>query len=531
MRFTARASALAPHLTRIDFMNFRRISAFATLFLCVTFGAAQADVTNLPDAAQSALQKNDFSAARDALAPLIDADENADALYHYALLLMNGQGGAVDRDGGYSLLDRAARLGQPKAATLLARVYMTGPSAGVDRNTTRAAELLEIAVSGSDPEAQFYLANLLMTGDGVVPNPTRGLELMEASAENGFVAAQYELSKIFSKGDESPEDRAKALKWLTSAAEGGHPEGQFFLANALYNGLGVPVDKPEAMRWYRRAAEQGIPIAQRILGTAYMTGADSLDANPQEALRWLTSAAQAGDPGAMFNLASAYGGDFGIQRNDEQAVTWLKEASDAGLARASFALAQYIEAGRGTLADIKIAAATYRTAYDQGDVRGALRLGQLTGDGALEGLVPPHFSVPWTVLAVQDGDEDARAWLIDQANDGLRPAQAAYGALLVEEGNAAEAAPFLLKAAEKGAPQAQQALGVLYTKGDGVDLDYVQAYKWLNLAAASGVEEAAETRNLISSLMTAEQLTEAQSLTRTFLDEAKAPDTTQVGEN
>ena len=512
-------------------MNFHRMGAVAFLLAGALIGPAQADVKNLPDAAQKALQKSDFSAARAAMAPLIETDNNADALYHYALLLINGQGGPVDREGGYTLLDRASRLGSTEAATLLARVYMTGSSAGVARDTARAAELLEIAVAGSDPSAQFYLANLLLNGDGVAPDPTRGLALMEASAENGYIAAQYELSKVYSKGDESSEDRAKALKWLTRAAEGGHAEGQFYLANALYNGLGVSVDKPEAMRWYRRAAEQGMPIAQRILGTAYMTGADSLDANAQEALRWLTTAAQAGDPGAMFNLASAYGGTYGIPQNDEQALLWLQSASDAGLARASFTLAQYIETGRGTPADIKAAAAMYRTAFQQGDARGALRLGQLTGDGALDGIVPPHFSVPWTVMAAKEGDEDARVWLAGQAEEGLRPAEAAYGALLLEEGRTEEAVPFLTEAAQKGTPEAQLSLGVLYTKGDGVDLDYVQAYKWLNLAATGGLQDAAETRSVISSLMTAEQLTEAQELTRTFLDNAKAPVDARSGQN
>ena len=40
--------------------------------------------------------------------------------------------------------------------------------------------------------------------------------------------------------------------------------------------------------------------------------------------------------------------------------------------------------------------------------------------------------------------------------------------------------------AEAGAIEAQYRLGLLYSTGMGVPLDYVMAHKWLNLAAQQG---------------------------------------------
>ena len=66
--------------------------------------------------------------------------------------------------------------------------------------------------------------------------------------------------------------------------------------------------------------------------------------------------------------------------------------------------------------------------------------------------------------------------------------------------------------AEKGAAEAQNILGVMYDKGQGVPQDYVQAYMWLTLAAAQGVKQATEARDRLASQMSSAQIEEAQQL-------------------
>ncbi len=53
-----------------------------------------------------------------------------------------------------------------------------------------------------------------------------------------------------------------------------------------------------------------------------------------------------------------------------------------------------------------------------------------------------------------------------------------------------QAAVWFRRAGEQGDEQAQFSLGVLYYNGQGLPQSYLEAYYWLNLAAAHGTKEA-----------------------------------------
>jgi len=490
--------------------------------LCIALAApltAQQTAQTLPSEIRDALGRGDFATARAALAPIAEEDENALAQFHYGTLLFQGQGGPMAQAQGIDMLEKAAAQGHAAASLLLARVYLTGNTAGAARNPERAAALLLAAAEQGNGEAQYYLGLLYQNGSGVEKDLEQAFTLFKSAAENGNQASQYELSKAYANGRGTDVDGEKALHWLRAAANSGLGDAQFFLAGALDSGQGAPLDRAEALGWYRRAAENGVPIAQRILGSKYLAGDDTTAPDPNEALRWLTLAAQAGDPGAMHNLAVAYGGDHNIARNDAKALKWYAAGSETGLARSTYALAQYYELGRGLPVDIKQAALLYREAFEQGDKRAALRLGYLTGQGALDAYMPPHFGVDWTAAAAREGDEDAKNWLRKQADEGLRAAETAFALLLLDDpAQAADAVPYLERAAEAGEVSAQFELGMLYMTGLGVSLDYVQAHTWLNIAATSGHAKAAETREVLGNLMTPDQISAAQTTARLFFD-------------
>ena len=71
--------------------------------------------------------------------------------------------------------------------------------------------------------------------------------------------------------------------------------------------------------------------------------------------------------------------------------------------------------------------------------------------------------------------------------------------------------------AEQGDASAQFNLGVMYARGRGVPQDYVQAHKWVNLAASRATSDdrkSTKTRDAIAAQMTPEQVAEAQRLAR-----------------
>ncbi len=82
----------------------------------------------------------------------------------------------------------------------------------------------------------------------------------------------------------------------------------------------------------------------------------------------------------------------------------------------------------------------------------------------------------------------------------------------------AKALAWYRKAAEQGYCPAQRALGGMYYRGESVPTDYVQCYAWISLAAAQGEEESRKAKNALTSVMTTEQIAEAQKLSGEYWD-------------
>ncbi|HEY0270786.1 MAG TPA: hypothetical protein VGC10_07340 [Sphingomonas sp.] len=89
-------------------------------------------------------------------------------------------------------------------------------------------------------------------------------------------------------------------------------------------------------------------------------------------------------------------------------------------------------------------------------------------------------------------------------------------------GNSLKSAAFLIEsrlaAAALGDADALFDLGMAYSSGrDGVDVDLIEAHKWLNLAALSGATRAQQCRAEIAEEMTAREIVEAQKQARAWL--------------
>ena len=85
-----------------------------------------------------------------------------------------------------------------------------------------------------------------------------------------------------------------------------------------------------------------------------------------------------------------------------------------------------------------------------------------------------------------------------------------------DAGRHAEAVAAWQAAAEAGDGRAMLALGRAWAKGLGAPQDFVEAHKWLNLAAGLGSVEAAAERDALAGEMTAEERAEARKLARAW---------------
>ena len=90
----------------------------------------------------------------------------------------------------------------------------------------------------------------------------------------------------------------------------------------------------------------------------------------------------------------------------------------------------------------------------------------------------------------------------------------AAGEAAWDDGRHVEAVAEWLAAVEEDDARAMLALGRAFAKGLGVLQDYVEAHKWLNLAAGRGITDAAAERDALAAEMSAEERAEARRLAR-----------------
>jgi hypothetical protein len=111
-------------------------------------------------------------------------------------------------------------------------------------------------------------------------------------------------------------------------------------------------------------------------------------------------------------------------------------------------------------------------------------------------------------------DADVRFWL-PSAEAGNRVAQIYVSQHFFAMGATNQAAyvravEFLRPAAETGIPIAQNALGVAYQYGYGVEADPVIAYRWFYQSASRGLDLADENLTRLTKTLTPAQLKQAQ---------------------
>ncbi|CAH0352075.1 hypothetical protein BH11PSE5_BH11PSE5_31830 [soil metagenome] len=89
-------------------------------------------------------------------------------------------------------------------------------------------------------------------------------------------------------------------------------------------------------------------------------------------------------------------------------------------------------------------------------------------------------------------------------------------------GNSISSARFLMESrladAARGNGHALYELGIAYSSGSGdIEIDYIEAHKWFNLAALAGIEEAQSLRADVAEEMTAREIVEAQRQARAWI--------------
>ena len=333
-------------------------------------------------------------------------------------------------------------------------------------------------------------------------------------AEDGNIFAQSTVANAYMHGLGVTKNEKQAFDRYLKIAEN---EGVFAyedVADAYNYGRGVDIDTDKAMIWYEKKANFGWPGAQRKLAWLY----DKKE-NYTEALNWHLKAANAGDRVSQSMLGDIYAEGKGTHKDLIKAAEWYEKTLtsyeiafpliESKLRSTYFNLGLNSSNGEGAPKDLTEAVKWYQKAADMGDASAQNNLGLLyfNGEGVTRDLA---VAVKLFRQAAEQGSSVA------QYNLGLRYSNG--------EGvpkDLTEAVKWYQKAAEQGSSSSQFTLGLCYSNGKGVLKDLTISYMWFNICAANQNNDAEDARNMLEEIMTPEQISEAQKMSREWVEKHK----------
>lgn len=158
---------------------------------------------------------------------------------------------------------------------------------------TALREFTKLAEAGN-PNAQFNLAVLYLSGRGVKRDVAKAIDWHRKAAEQGLASAEHGLGVFFYQGMGVKRDYAEALKWFKRAAAKGFAESEFNLGVMYFNRQGVKRDDIEVVKWITLAAARKFAPAQYRMGQMYEQGV-IFAADPEAALHWYRLAEAGGN--------------------------------------------------------------------------------------------------------------------------------------------------------------------------------------------------------------------------------------------
>src|SRR5262245_27958254 len=153
------------------------------------------------------------------------------------------------------------------------------------------------------------------------------LDELRPLAQKNDPNAQFLLAMLYDSGNGVAQDQSVAASWYRKAAGQEHLLAQVFLGVLLYSGEGVKQDYAEAARWFRAPADGGNDQAQFYLGSMYARG-EGVEKDASRAIEWLTRSATQRNTRAMGMLATEL---FSRSRDEQDLVdayVWSHLAAD-----------------------------------------------------------------------------------------------------------------------------------------------------------------------------------------------------------
>lgn len=205
-----------------------------------------------------------------------------------------------------------------------------------------------------------------------------------------------------------------------------------------------------------------------------------------------------------------------FQQREMELLNYYQSKAQQGDAHAQFRIGWAYETGEGLPQDANAATRWYQRAARQGHRNAKLNLVLMDPDNLLKA----------------DPKEKQYLDLFNEARAGNRQAriEAARQAVLGEYQGSQLMSIYLWlkKLAREGDLESQHLLATFYIQGRGVPQNFVRAYSWFSVAAASGHGPSLASRDAVAQLMSSSQLEQGQAVSMEFyekyIQEVQDPD-------
>jgi TPR repeat protein len=318
-----------------------------------------------------------------------------------------------------------------------------------------------------DAEAQFAFARYLIEAAKKVQDPKDGPKQARKYRDNLL------------------SESLKLIKRLATTGMGlGKPpysEAQFFLANCFGNGsLGLQVDHEKAYNLYVQASKQNHAAATYRTAVCNEVGAGTRR-DHHRAVLFYRKASALGDTAGMYKLGMILlNGLLGQNKNPREAIVWLKRAAGQADEDNPHALHElgllHEKPSNGNVVphDEAHARELFTQAAQLGYAPSQFKLGSAYEYGSLTCPVDPRRSIAWYTKAAGKNDGESElalsGWYLTGSEGVLKQSDS-------------EAYLWARRAATKGIPKAEYAVGYYSEVGIGVAADLEEAKRWYMRAA------------------------------------------------
>jgi uncharacterized protein len=200
-------------------------------------------------------------------------------------------------------------------------------------------------------------------------------------------------------------------------------------------------------------------------------------------------------------LAQKYYWGTGVQQDYSKALQLYLQAAENGDTEAQYIAGGMYYKGMGTQQNLSRAFSLLHGAAVKGSSTPESQ--RVLGQFFLVGqTIPQNYAeaMKWYTLAAENGDKESQSELAVLYFTGRGGVQDLQKALFWFE-----------QSARQGMAVAQYSLGIMHYTGSGTEtVDLVKAYAWFSQAAGQNHLDAIAARNYIQTILSAEQVTEAQ---------------------